>query len=131
GVSRVVEAPAVRCAGRGGARVRLLPPVPATWLSLPRKWTRLVQHKCIKPQQPLLAHDKVRDVGEAVAGIVAESRYAAEDAAQLVSLDLGPPPPRLAPEAPPRPGATLVPPPFAPHPLRAATAATGDVGSPT
>ena len=36
----------------------------------------------------LLAHDKVRHVGEAVAVIVAESRYAAEDAAQLVTLDL-------------------------------------------
>ena len=44
-----------------------------------------VQHKFINPQQPLLAHDKVRHVGEAFAVIVAESRYAAEDAAALVS----------------------------------------------
>ena len=70
-----------------------------TQLALPSKWTALVQHKFINPQQPLLAHDKVRHVGEAVAVIVAENRYAAEDAAQLVELDLEPLPPVLDPEA--------------------------------
>jgi len=70
--------------------VQMLPPVPDTQLSLPRKWTATVQHEFHNPQQPLLAHDKVRHVGEAIAVIVAESRYAAEDAAELVTVDLEP-----------------------------------------
>jgi aerobic carbon-monoxide dehydrogenase large subunit len=36
-------------------------------ISLPRKWTSVMQHKFLNPQQPLLAHDKVRHVGKAVA----------------------------------------------------------------
>ena len=48
------------------------------------------QHEFLNPQQPLLAHDKVRHVGEAVAVIVAESRYVAEDAAELVTIDFEP-----------------------------------------
>ncbi len=82
--------------------------MPDTQLSLPSKWTALVQHKFINPQQPLLAHDKVRHVGEAVAVIVAESRYAAEDAAQLVRLDLDPLPAVVDPEAALRPGGPIV-----------------------
>ena len=76
-----------------------MPPVPDTQLSLPRKWTTHVQHKFLNPQQSLLAHDKVRHVGEAVAVIVAESRYLAEDAAELVALDLEPLPAIVDPEA--------------------------------
>jgi carbon-monoxide dehydrogenase large subunit len=49
--------------------------------------TSVVQHKFLNPQQPLLAHDKVRHVGEAIAVIVAESRDQAEDAAELVRCD--------------------------------------------
>jgi carbon-monoxide dehydrogenase large subunit len=77
---------------------RLLPPIPDTQLALPKKWARLVRHTFINPQQPLLAYDKVRHVGEAVAVIVAKSRYAAEDAAQLVGLDFDPLPPVIDPE---------------------------------
>jgi aerobic carbon-monoxide dehydrogenase large subunit len=40
----------------------------------PTKWTSVIQHKFLNPQQPLLAHDKMRHVGEAIAIIVAESR---------------------------------------------------------
>src|SRR5690348_6775601 len=74
----------------GADLLRLLPPLPDTQLSLPSKWTSLVQHEFHNPQQPLLAHDKVRHVGEAIAVIVAESRYAAEDAAALASAELEP-----------------------------------------
>jgi aerobic carbon-monoxide dehydrogenase large subunit len=91
-LSRAVSSPGVIYALSGTDLARLLPPVPDTQLSLPSKWTTMVQHKFINPQQPLLAYDKVRHVGEAVAVIVAESRYAAEDAAQLVGLDLDPVP---------------------------------------
>ena len=41
------------------------------------------------PLRPL-ALDKVRHVGEPVAAVVAESRYAAEDAAERVALDIAP-----------------------------------------
>ena len=83
-VSRAAGAPGVAYVLTGPELARQLPPVSDSQLALPSKWTALVQHKFINPQQPLLAHDKVRHVGEAVAVIVAESRYAAEDAAQLV-----------------------------------------------
>src|SRR5262249_55489183 len=98
-LSRAAALPGVACALGGADLLQLLPPVPDTRLSLPSKWTTLVQHKFINPQQPLLAHDKVRHVGEAVAVIVAESRYAAEDAAQLVTLDLDPLPAVVDPES--------------------------------
>src|SRR5712691_3676061 len=107
-LSRAAAAPGVVLTLGGAELARLLPPVPDTQLSLPRKWTTLVQHKFINPQQPLLAHDKVRHVGEAVAVIVAESRYAAEDAAQLVRLDLDPLPAVVDPEAALRPGGPIV-----------------------
>jgi carbon-monoxide dehydrogenase large subunit len=87
---------------------RILPPVPDTQLSLPRKWTSVVQHKFINPQQPLLAHDKVRHVGEAIAVIVATSRYAAEDAAELVEVELDPLPATLDPEAALAPGSAII-----------------------
>ncbi len=97
-LSRAAAAPGVAYVLSGADLARLLPPVPDTQLSLPSKWTTQVQHKFVNPQQPLLAYDKVRHVGEAVAVIVAESRYAAEDAAQLVSLDLDPLPAVVDPE---------------------------------
>ena len=87
-LSRAAAAPGVALALSGADLMRLLPPVPDTQLSLPSKWTTRVQHEFHNPQQPLLAHDKVRHVGEAIAVIVAESRYAAEDAAALVTAEL-------------------------------------------
>jgi carbon-monoxide dehydrogenase large subunit len=107
-LSRAASAPGVACVLSGADLLQLLPPVPDTQLSLPSKWTTLVQHKFINPQQPLLAHDKVRHVGEAVAVIVAESRHAAEDAAQLVSLDLDHLPVVIDPEQALRPGGPII-----------------------
>src|SRR5580704_12552611 len=98
-LSRAAKFPGVVFVLGGAELARLLPPVPDTQLSLPRKWASIVDHKFINPQQPLIAYDKVRHVGEAVAVIVAESRYAAEDAAQLVTLDLDPLPAVVDPEA--------------------------------
>jgi carbon-monoxide dehydrogenase large subunit len=85
-----------------------LPPVPDTQLSLPGKWTSLVQHEFHNPQQPLLAHDKVRHVGEAIAVIVAESRYAAEDAVALATVELDPLPAVVDAEAALAAGATII-----------------------
>ncbi|HZN30063.1 MAG TPA: xanthine dehydrogenase family protein molybdopterin-binding subunit [Xanthobacteraceae bacterium] len=126
-LSRAASAPGVAYVLSGADLAKLLPPVPDTQLSLPRKWTAQVQHKFINPQQPLLAHDKVRHVGEAVAVILAESRYAAEDAAQLVSLDLDPLPAVVDPEAALRAGAPVIHDKFATNLIGAFTIGKGDV----
>ena len=55
-----------------------------------------------------LAVDKVRYVGENVVAIVAESRYVAEDAADLVHVEYEPLEPLVDPEAALEPGAPLV-----------------------
>ncbi|MGE5270804.1 MAG: xanthine dehydrogenase family protein molybdopterin-binding subunit [Thiohalocapsa sp.] len=89
-LTRAAAAPGVVLALSGPELAALLPPVPEGQISLPRKWTTVVQHNFLNPRQPLLAHDKVRHVGEAVAVIVAETRYQAEDAAELAVLDLEP-----------------------------------------
>jgi carbon-monoxide dehydrogenase large subunit len=107
-LSRAAASPGIIYALSGPELARQLPPVPDTQLALPSKWTTLVQHKFINPQQPLLAYDKVRHVGEAVAVMLAETQYAAEDAAELVRLDLEPLPPVLDPETALRPDATLI-----------------------
>src|ERR1700730_17415051 len=69
-LSRAASSPGVAFVLSGADLARLLPPVPDTQLSLPRKWASLVRHNFINPQQPLLAHDKVRHVGEAIAVVV-------------------------------------------------------------
>jgi aerobic carbon-monoxide dehydrogenase large subunit len=107
-LSRAVAAPGVALALSGADLVRLLPPLPDTQLSLPSKWTSRVQHEFHNPQQPGLAYDKVRHVGEAFAVIVAESRYAAEDAAELVTLDLDQLPAVVSAEAALAPDAPVI-----------------------
>ncbi|HEY1933426.1 MAG TPA: xanthine dehydrogenase family protein molybdopterin-binding subunit [Acetobacteraceae bacterium] len=87
-LSAALAAPGVALALNGADLLRLLPPVPEGQLAMPRKWTSVIQHKFLNPQQPLLAHDKVRHVGEAMAVIVAATRHAAEDAAEHVRFDL-------------------------------------------
>src|SRR5882672_1605499 len=72
-LSRAGEAPGVVLALNGTDLLQLLPPV--------------------------LAHDKVRHVGEAIAIIVAESRDQAEDAAEQVTWDLEELPALVDPEA--------------------------------
>jgi carbon-monoxide dehydrogenase large subunit len=107
-LSLATAAPGVALALSGAELVKLLPPLPDTQLSLPSKWTSHVEHEFHNPQQPGLAHDKVRHVGEAIAVIVAESRYAAEDAAALVSLDLDALPAVVSAEAALAPNAPLI-----------------------
>ncbi len=55
-----------------------------------------------------LARGKVRYVGEPVVGVVAESRYQAEDALELIAIDYEPLPVVIDPEAAVRPGAPLL-----------------------
>jgi carbon-monoxide dehydrogenase large subunit len=119
----------VRLALGGPELLRLLPPVPEGQLSLPRKWTTTVQHKFLNPQQPLLAHDKVRHVGEAVAVIVADSRYEAEDAAELVRLDLDELPAVVDPQAALGPEAPIVHERFGTNLIGSFSIAKGDVAA--
>jgi CO/xanthine dehydrogenase Mo-binding subunit len=56
----------------------------------------------------VLAHEKVRYVGEGVAVVVAESRYLAEDARDAIEVEYEPLPPVVDPEAATEPGAALV-----------------------
>lgn len=62
---------------------------------------------------PLLATDRVRYVGEPIAAVVAESRYAAEDALRGIEADIDPLPAELDPEAAAEPGAPVLHPEFA------------------
>ena len=55
-----------------------------------------------------LAHEKVRYVGEPIAGVVAESRYLAEDAAERVAIDFEPLPHAADPVEAARPDAPLL-----------------------
>ncbi len=55
-----------------------------------------------------LARDKVRYVGEPVVGVVAESRYQAEDAVELIAIDYEPLPSVIDPEAAVQDGAPLL-----------------------
>ena len=107
-LAQAAMAPGVVHVLDGGQLLRQLPPVPDAQLVLPKKWTSSVQHGFHNPQQSLLAHDKVRHVGEAVAVILAESRYAAEDAAGLVRVELEPLPALVDPEEALAPGAEIV-----------------------
>jgi carbon-monoxide dehydrogenase large subunit len=107
-LGRARAAPGVAIALNGADLLRLLPPVPEGQISVPSKWATAIQHKFLNPQQPLLAHDKVRHVGEAVAIIVAETRNQAEDAAELVGLDLEELPAVVDPEAALRPDSPIV-----------------------
>ncbi|HWD60673.1 MAG TPA: molybdopterin cofactor-binding domain-containing protein, partial [Stellaceae bacterium] len=107
-LSRAAAAPGVVCALNGADLLQLLPPVPEGQIALPPKWTTIVQHKFLNPAEPLLAHDKARHVGEALAIIVAETRDAAEDAAELVALDLEPLPAVIDPEAALRPDSAII-----------------------
>lgn len=57
---------------------------------------------------PLMAMDRVRYVGEAVAAVVASDRYRAEDAAELIEAEYEPLPPVVDPVAAMAPGAPLL-----------------------
>src|SRR3984957_14093204 len=107
-LSQAAGAPGVICALNGADLLRMLPPVPEGQIAAPRKWASLIPHKFLSPRQPLLAHDKVRHVGEAIAIIVAETRDQAEDAAELARWDLEELPAVVDPEAAIRPDGAIV-----------------------
>jgi len=107
-IGRAAAAPGVLRVLNGADLLRMLPPVPEGQISLPSKWTTHVQHKFLNPQEPLLAHDKVRHVGEAIAIVVAETKHQADDAAELVVPDLEELPAVVDPEAALQPDSAIV-----------------------
>ena len=86
----------------------VLRPVPGLQNVPPRSWREAVPHRIAIPDQAILAVDKVRYVGEPVAVIVADSRAVAEDAAELIDMQLAALPPVVDPEIARTPQAALV-----------------------
>src|ERR1700726_3909799 len=128
-LSSARAAPGVVDALNGADLLQLLPPVPEGQISLPAKWTTVIQHKFLNPQEPLLAHDKARHVGEALAIVVAETRDQAEDAAELVILDLEALPAVVDPEAALRPGSAIIHDRYETNLIGAFSVAKGDAGA--
>lgn len=83
-VSKAAALPGVLCVMTGADAAACCGPLP-TWASPPVR-------------QPVLAHDRVRHVGEAVAAVSAEDRYIAEDACELIEVTYAPLPPVVDPE---------------------------------
>jgi carbon-monoxide dehydrogenase large subunit len=107
-LTRAAAAPGVVLAIAGYDLARDLPPVSTGQVMLPSRFRKSVKHKLHDIRQSLLAIDKVRHVGEAVAVIVATSRYAAEDAAELAVVNVSPLPAVVKPEKGLEAGAALV-----------------------
>ncbi|HEX7112871.1 MAG TPA: xanthine dehydrogenase family protein molybdopterin-binding subunit [Mizugakiibacter sp.] len=106
--SRARQAPGVVLVLDGAQLQQALPPVRDNQLPLPGKWKAAIPHRILNPRQPLLAVDKARHVGEAVAVVVAESAAAAEDAAELVAVEYEDLPAVVDPEAALAEGAVLL-----------------------
>ena len=125
-LSRTRTAPGVALALDGAELLQILPPGPEGQIAMPSKWSTQIEHKFLSPRQPLLAHDKARHVGEALAVIVAETRDQAEDAAELVALDLEELPAVVDPEAALHDGAPIVHERFGTNLIGAFTVGKGD-----
>lgn len=84
------------------------PVPPHLWDAPPTRLAQEVRPRVKPADQWLLAKDLVRWAGEAVAVVVAETRYQAADAAELVAVDYDPLPAVVSVEDAARPGAQLV-----------------------
>ncbi len=102
------QAPGVVLVLSGAELEKVLPPVRDNQMPLPAKWKAAIAHRILNPRQPMLSTDKVRHVGEAVAVVVAQTRLAAEDAAELVTVDYDVLPAVVNPEKALERDATLV-----------------------
>ena len=77
-----------------------LNPIPCAWL--------IPDSNLLTPDHPAIAKDKVRYVGDAVAVVVAESRYQAEDALEHIDVDYEPLDATINPKASTQDGAPQV-----------------------
>ena len=80
--SAAVCQPGVIAVYTGGDIEGHLNPIPCAWL--------IPDSNLVTPDHPAIAKDKVRYVGDAVAVVVAESRYQAEDALEHIDVDYEP-----------------------------------------
>ena len=90
-------APGVLAVYTGADTDGVLNPIPCAWI-VPDSDVKQVPH-------PAIAKDVVRYVGDAVAVVVAEDRYQAEDALELINVDYEPLPVVVKPEAATQEGA--------------------------
>lgn len=84
------------------------PMPPFLWDTPPARLVEALRPDLRPCHPPLLPPDRVRFVGQAVAVVVADSRYVAEDAAELVDVDYEPLPAAVTAEEALRPGAPIV-----------------------
>ena len=91
------QAPGVLAVYTGADTEGVLNPMPCAWV-IPDSDVKVVAY-------PPIAKDIVRYVGDAVAVVVAEDRYQAEDALELISVDYEPLPAVVNPEVALQPGA--------------------------
>ena len=85
------QAPGVLAVYTGADTAGVLNPMPCAWI-IPDSEVKAVAY-------PPMAQDTVRYVGDAVAVVVAENRYQAEDALELIRVDYEPLPAVVNPEA--------------------------------
>ena len=95
--SAAAAAPGVVAVYTGADTDGVLNPIPCAWIP-PESDVKAVAH-------PALAKDVVRYQGDAVAVVVAESRYQAEDALELINVNYDVLPAVISPEAAMQPGA--------------------------
>jgi len=95
--SAAASAPGVVAVYTGADTDGVLNPIPCAWIP-PDSDVKAVDH-------PAIAKDVVRYQGDAVAVVVAESRYQAEDALELINVDYEVLPAVVNPEAAMQPGA--------------------------
>lgn len=107
-LSRAAAAPGVHFVMSGIDLAKEVPPILERDHPLSHVWRTTIPHKIFQPREQLLAWDKVRHVGEAVAVIVAENHYLAEDAVDLAVVDYELLPPVVDPEAALRPDSALL-----------------------
>ena len=98
----------VRFVANGAEVCAELPAINGMQVVTPQGWRDRVDTDILIPDQPLIPEDRVRYVGEAYALAVADSRYIAEDALELIEAELDPLPPLPDAEAALEDGATLI-----------------------
>ncbi|MGE0747466.1 MAG: xanthine dehydrogenase family protein molybdopterin-binding subunit [Rhodospirillales bacterium] len=83
-------APGVVAAFTGEEVARDLAPIGGGQVVVPKPWRDRFDFTLDIPPQPIMAHGKVRYVGEAYAVVLAADRYVAEDAVELIEAEFEP-----------------------------------------
>ena len=86
-VSPSLGLPGVIHAMSGADLSDVIAPFPDHQVSVPNSWKRQVPHSMNGPCPRVMPVDKIRHVGEPLALVVAQDRYTAEDAAELVQIE--------------------------------------------